>query len=33
MDVTAPLERIRELAEEVVRVWGRVDVVVNNAGE
>ena len=32
LDVTAPLERLKEAAERAVAIYGRVDVVVNNAG-
>lgn len=32
LDVTASLETLKKKAEEAVGVWGRVDVVVNNAG-
>lgn len=33
MDVTAPLETLHEVAKKAVAIHGRVDVVVNNAGE
>ena len=32
LDVTASLDTLKRAAEEAVKVWGRVDVVVNNAG-
>ncbi|KZT32237.1 NAD(P)-binding protein [Sistotremastrum suecicum HHB10207 ss-3] len=32
LDVTSDLESIKQVAEEAIKVWGRVDVVVNNAG-
>ena len=32
LDVTAPFAKIRELADEVIAKWGRIDVLVNNAG-
>jgi len=32
LDVTSDLESIKKVAEEAIRIWGRVDVVVNNAG-
>lgn len=32
LDVTASLDTLKKAAEEAVKVWGRVDVVVNNAG-
>jgi NAD(P)-dependent dehydrogenase (short-subunit alcohol dehydrogenase family) len=33
LDVTAPLEELHEIAKEAVKVHGRIDVLVNNAGE
>jgi NAD(P)-dependent dehydrogenase (short-subunit alcohol dehydrogenase family) len=33
LDVTASLERLSGIAKEAVGIYGRVDVVVNNAGE
>ncbi|KAJ2927830.1 hypothetical protein H1R20_g9267, partial [Candolleomyces eurysporus] len=32
LDVTASLERLSENAKEAVEIYGRVDIVVNNAG-
>ena len=32
LDVTAPTAELRALAAEAVEKWGRVDVLVNNAG-
>lgn len=32
LDVTAPLETLKEAAEKAVAIHGHVDVVVNNAG-
>ncbi|TFK18211.1 short chain dehydrogenase [Coprinopsis marcescibilis] len=32
LDVQAPLEELRQIAAEAVKIYGRVDVVVNNAG-
>ncbi|KAI0315271.1 hypothetical protein OF83DRAFT_366130 [Amylostereum chailletii] len=32
LDVTAPIEELHEVAKRVVAIYGRVDVVVNNAG-
>lgn len=32
LDVTAPLDTLREIAKKAVAVYGRVDVLVNNAG-
>lgn len=32
LDVTAPMETLRGVAEEAVGIYGRVDVLVNNAG-
>lgn len=33
LDVTAPLNELKVCAEKAAGLWGRVDVVVNNAGE
>ena len=33
LDVTSGLDTLKLVAREAVNVWGRVDVVVNNAGE
>lgn len=33
LDVTDPLERLREVAKEAIGFHGRVDVLVNNAGD
>jgi len=32
LDVTAPLEELHKIAKEAVKVYGRIDVLVNNAG-
>lgn len=32
LDITATLEVLKKKAKDAVGVWGRVDVVVNNAG-
>ena len=32
LDVTAPFSELRILAGEVIEKWGRIDVLVNNAG-
>lgn len=32
LDVTAPLDKLKEIAKAAVAIHGRVDVVVNNAG-
>ncbi|PPQ66833.1 hypothetical protein CVT24_008692, partial [Panaeolus cyanescens] len=32
LDVTWPLEKLKEAAEKAVAVYGRIDVLVNNAG-
>ncbi|KZT29578.1 short chain dehydrogenase [Neolentinus lepideus HHB14362 ss-1] len=32
LDVTAPLEKLESIASEAVKIYGRVDVLVNNAG-
>ena len=32
LDVTAGFETIKVKLDEAVRIWGRIDVVVNNAG-
>lgn len=32
LDVTSSLEQLREIAKKAVRIHGRVDVLVNNAG-
>jgi len=32
LDVTAPLETLQDVAKEAVRIYGRIDVLVNNAG-
>lgn len=32
LDVTSPIEVLREVAREAVDLFGRVDVLVNNAG-
>ncbi|PPQ72169.1 hypothetical protein CVT26_006888 [Gymnopilus dilepis] len=32
LDVTSPLETLREVAREAVEIYGRIDVLVNNAG-
>jgi NAD(P)-dependent dehydrogenase (short-subunit alcohol dehydrogenase family) len=32
LDVTAPLEELRSIAERAVSLYGRVDVIINNAG-
>ena len=32
LDVTSPLETLREVAREAVGIYGRIDVLVNNAG-
>ena len=32
LDVTEPLEKLHEIAKEAVKIHGRIDVVVNNAG-
>lgn len=32
LDITAPLEVLKSKAKDAVGVWGRVDVLVNNAG-
>ncbi|KAK0194678.1 hypothetical protein F5146DRAFT_1102120 [Armillaria mellea] len=32
LDVTAPLDELKEIAEKAVGIYGRVDVLVNNAG-
>lgn len=33
LDVTAPLKNLHEVAEKAVAVHGRIDVLVNNAGQ
>lgn len=33
LDVTAPLDELKVCAEKTMGFWGRVDAVVNNAGE
>lgn len=33
LDVTAPLDKLREIAERAVAIHGRIDVLVNNAGK
>lgn len=33
LDVTAPLEELKTLAAKAVEIYGKVDVIVNNAGE
>lgn len=32
LDVTAPLDTLHEVAKKAVAIYGRVDVLVNNAG-
>lgn len=32
LDVTSPLEKLHEVAKEAVKIHGRIDVLVNNAG-
>lgn len=32
LDVTSPLERLHEVAKAAVPIYGRIDVLVNNAG-
>lgn len=33
LDVTAPLDKLHDIAKEAIKIHGRVDVLVNNAGE
>ena len=33
LDVTAPYEKIEEVAKAAIAIHGRIDVLVNNAGE
>jgi len=33
LDVTAPLSELHQVAKQAIDLYGRVDVVVNNAGE
>jgi NAD(P)-dependent dehydrogenase (short-subunit alcohol dehydrogenase family) len=33
LDVTAPLEELHKIANEAVEIHGRIDVLVNNAGQ
>lgn len=32
LDVTAPLEKLEEIAEQAFKLYGRIDYLVNNAG-
>jgi len=32
LDVSAPFAQVQRLAEAAIELWGRVDVLVNNAG-
>lgn len=32
LDVTSPLEQLHEIAKRAVGIYGRIDVLVNNAG-
>lgn len=33
LDVTSPLDKLKEVAKEAVAIYGHIDVLVNNAGE